>query len=85
MLLSVQGIKYGMQGVMLTYMVGNQAAASFYNKLGYREHDSSPGYEDPTDDTGYKILHKPLLQAKKPAAKQCIQDNTNIVAATANV
>jgi ribosomal protein S18 acetylase RimI-like enzyme len=74
-----------MQAVMLTVMAGNSAAASFYAKLGYQEHETSPGYQDPTDDTGYKILHKPLCQAKRAAAKTCLQDNTNIVAAKASV
>jgi hypothetical protein len=51
-----------MWGVMLTVMRNNGGALAFYQRLGYREHDSSPGVDDPQERAGYMILFKPLLR-----------------------
>jgi hypothetical protein len=55
-------VKYGMWGVMLTVMRGNTAGLGLYSRMGYREHESSPGVADPEERTGYIILFKPLLR-----------------------
>ncbi len=62
-----KAVKYGMAGVMLTVMRGNGAALSFYHRLGYKEHASSPGYDDPDASEGYLILFKPLVKARPHA------------------
>lgn len=70
----LQGLKYGMQGVMLTVMSGNMAAREFYSKLGYRVHNTSPGYDDATEAAGYEILHKPFRR-RQPVSESTGKEN----------
>eukprot|EP00877_Chromochloris_zofingiensis_P000004 jgi/Chrzof1/10003/Cz04g23190.t1 len=73
-LLELIGLKYGMQGVMLTVMSGNMAAREFYSKLGYRVHNTSPGYDDATEAAGYEILHKPFRR-RQPVSESTGKEN----------
>lgn len=67
-LLELVAVKYGMQCVMLTVMRSNTAAVGFYSRLGYKEHESSPGMVDPDERAGYQILFKTLPRPRRPAA-----------------
>jgi hypothetical protein len=57
-----------MRGVMLTVMRANEAAVAFYTRMGYAEHETSPGMADPDERTGYIILHKQLKPRRTAAA-----------------
>ncbi|GBF99272.1 hypothetical protein Rsub_12032 [Raphidocelis subcapitata] len=60
-LLELMALRNGMAGVLLTVMRANTDAIAFYARLGYSEHESSPGYADPDEEpAGYVILCKPL-------------------------
>ena len=63
-----QGARAGMSCVLLTVMRGNGDAVNFYTRLGYSEHDTSPGYDYPEEAEEYVILHKPLPKRRQPAA-----------------
>lgn len=67
-LLELIAAKYAMAGVMLTVMRANTGALTFYSRLGYREHESSPDVADPEERTGYMILFKPLIRPQQRAA-----------------
>jgi hypothetical protein len=85
LLLYMQAAKYGMHAVMLTVMNSNAGARAFYSALGYTTHDSTPGYDDPTEDAGYQIMWKPLKQAAAPLQQQNVNVGTAAAAAAAAV
>lgn len=63
---AAQSARFGMAGVLLTVMRANGGALSFYGRLGYREHESSPGADGEEAPAGYVILGKQL--GRRPAA-----------------
>lgn len=56
--LELIGAKNGMERCLLTVMKENHGARAMYSRLGYSMDESSPGFEDPTEDAGYEILSK---------------------------
>lgn len=50
-----------LEGIMLTVLHANTAAAELYRKLGYVVDESSPSVACPWEDCAYEILRKPLL------------------------
>lgn len=58
---NTQAARAGVAAVMLTVMRANAAALALYAGLGYREHETSPGYGGGADDkAGYVIMFKAL-------------------------
>jgi N-alpha-acetyltransferase 40 len=62
-LLEIAARKYKMQFVMLTVLLVNKDACSFYNRLGYGVDGTSPQMDLDTDgkDVPYEILSKRLF------------------------
>jgi len=56
----LQAARFGMSCVMLTVMRANVAAIAFYARLGYKEHEDSPGHQYAEDAEEYVIMWKPL-------------------------